>query len=82
MLRRKEFAQMTPIREVLVKRKRDGCRFVCRPTQLGWKCGFCLHGNLGPLPKPRRRCRVCKASVSEVVLEGQCGPRFEWTTWE
>jgi hypothetical protein len=55
------------IYKVCVKHKALGCRFVCMPTALGFKCGRCGHGNLGPDPKLRQQCRVCKSRVSEVL---------------
>lgn len=52
--------------EVLVRHVPGGCLFVCRLDPQGWRCGCCLRGNLGFLPKRRRRCRVCKSFVAAI----------------
>jgi hypothetical protein len=48
--------------------------YVCMATPLGWKCGKCGHGNLGPDPRVGQYCAVCRSHVSHVNK----GPQIQW----
>lgn len=55
----------------------SGCSdvsFVCMSTRLGWKCGKCGHGNLGPDPRVGQFCSVCRAHVACVNR----GSQIQW----
>ena len=45
-----------------------GLLYVCMPTRLGWKCGRCLHGNVGIADLFLRKCRVCGIKVARVLV--------------
>lgn len=38
--------------------------YTCMATALGWKCGKCGHGNLGPDPQVGQWCAVCRGRVA------------------
>jgi hypothetical protein len=51
---------------VLVRKRGIKGRYLCHPPlgRRGWKCGFCLRGNITPLLK--EKCKVCGARVCEI----------------
>ena len=52
--------------DVVVRKVRGGCLYICRAEPHGWRCGRCMRGILRPLPKRRDRCRVCDSLVAEI----------------
>lgn len=53
--------------KVQVKRQGHAVYWLSKPTQRGWKCGYCLRGNLGLDPREGQSCVVCGAVVNDVI---------------
>lgn len=63
-----EFSHPPATRHPLVKIR--GVLFVCKEIRLAngknsFRCGACLRGDLGPWPRPGKKCRACTAKVVE-----------------